>query len=222
MRYTEEELRRKLRLYFVMGSNNCLKDPEIVLQAAIDGGVTLFQFREKGTGAKEGLEKIQLAKKLQAICKQNGVPFIVNDDLELALEIDADGIHIGQEDEDPRKVREMIGDRILGISAHNLDEANKAIVQGANYLGVGPMYETVTKKDIREVKGPEVIIEMRKNNLTIPIVGIGGIQKDLIKPIIEAGADGIAVISAISNCNDPRGAVMELTDEIKKGIHNRW
>lgn len=215
MGYTEEELRRKLQIYFVMGSNNCLKDPEIVLQEAIDGGVTLFQFREKGIGAKEGSEKIQLAKKLQAICKQNGVPFIVNDDLELALEIDADGIHIGQEDEDPRKVREMIGDRILGISAHNLDEAYKAIEQGANYLGVGPMYETVTKKDIREVKGPEVITEMRKNNLTIPIVGIGGIQKDLIKPVIDAGADGIAVISAVSKSEDPKEAVMELTDEIK-------
>ncbi len=215
MRYTEEEIRRKLQLYFVMGSNNCLKDPEIVLQEAIDGGVTFFQFREKGPGAKEGSEKIQLAKKLQAICKQNGVPFVVNDDLELALEIDADGIHIGQEDEDPQKVRKMIGDRILGISAHNLDEAHNAITQGANYLGVGPMYETVTKKDIREVKGPEVIVEMRKNNLTIPIVGIGGIQKGLIKPIIEAGADGVAVISAISNSEDPREAVMELTEEIK-------
>lgn len=215
MRYTEEELRRKLRLYFVMGSNNCLKDPEIVLQEAIAGGITLFQFREKGNGAKEGSEKIKLAKKLQLICRQNGVPFIVNDDLELALEIDADGIHIGQEDEDPQKVREMIGDKILGISAHNLNEANKAIAQGANYLGVGPMYDTITKKDIREVKGPEVIIEMRKNNLTIPIVGIGGIQKGLIKPVMEAGADGIAVISAISSSENPREAVIELTDEIK-------
>lgn len=215
MRYTEEELRKKLRFYFVMGSNNCLKDPEIVLQEAIEGGVTLFQFREKGTGAKEGLEKIQLAKKLQAICKQNGVPFIVNDDLDLALEIDADGIHIGQEDEDPLMVRKMIGDKILGISAHNLEEANKAFSLGANYLGVGPMYETTTKKDIREVKGPEVIVELRENNLTIPIVGIGGIQKGLIKAVIEAGADGVAVISAISNSENPRGAAKELLEETK-------
>lgn len=215
MSYTEEELRKKLRLYFVMGSNNCLKDPEAVLQAAIDGGVTFFQFREKGNGAKEGSEKKQLAKKLQAICKQYGIPFIVNDDLDLALEIDADGVHIGQEDEDPQKVRKMIGDKILGISAHNLDEANKALAQGANYLGVGPMYETTTKKDIREVKGPEVIVELRENNITVPIVGIGGIHKGLIKPVIDAGADGVAVISAISNSEKPREAVMELLEEMK-------
>lgn len=215
MRYTEEELRKKLQLYFVMGSNNCLKDPEIVLREAIDGGITLFQFREKGIGAKEGSEKIKLARKLQAICRQKGIPFIVNDDLELALEIEADGIHIGQEDEDPLNVKKMIGDKILGISAHNLEEANKALAQGANYLGVGPMYETTTKKDIREVKGPEVIIELRENNLSIPIVGIGGIQKGLIKPVIEAGADGVAVISAISSSENPRKAVLELLEEIK-------
>lgn len=215
MRYTEEELRKKLQLYFVMGSNNCLKDPEIVLREAIDGGITLFQFREKGIGAKEGSEKIKLARKLQAICRQKGIPFIVNDDLELALEIEADGIHIGQEDEDPLNVKKMIGDKILGISAHNLEEANKALAQGANYLGVGPMYETTTKKDIREVKGPEVIIELRENNLSIPIVGIGGIQKGLIKPVIEAGADGVAVISAISRSENPRKAVLELLEEIK-------
>ncbi|HHW38142.1 MAG TPA: thiamine phosphate synthase [Bacillales bacterium] len=215
MRYTEGELRKKLQLYFVMGSNNCLKDPETVLKEAIDGGITFFQFREKGNGAKEGSEKVQLAKKLQAICKQNGVPFIVNDDLELALEIDADGIHIGQEDEDPQKVRKMVGDKILGVSAHNLAEANKAIAQGANYLGVGPMYETTTKKDIREVKGPEVIVALRENNITIPIVGIGGIQKGLIKPVITAGADGVAVISAISSSEYPKEAVKDLLDEMK-------
>ncbi|MEC1720938.1 thiamine phosphate synthase [Schinkia azotoformans] len=215
MRYSEEELRKKLQLYFVMGSNNCLKDPEIVLQEAIEGGITFFQFREKGTHAKKGSEKIKLAKKLQAICKQNGIPFIVNDDLELALEIDADGIHIGQEDEDPLKVRKMIGDKLLGISVHNLNEANQALAQGANYLGVGPMYETTTKKDIREVKGPEVIVELRENNLTVPIVGIGGIQKGLIKPVIEAGADGVAVISAISNSENPREAVKDLLEEMK-------
>lgn len=214
MRYNEEQLRKRLQLYFVMGSNNCNIDPCLVLREAIAGGITLFQFREKGAGAKVGQDKKVLALKLQDICRQKGVPFIVDDDLELALEIDADGIHIGQEDEDAEKVRERIGDKILGISAHNLAEAKAAILQGADYLGVGPMFATTTKKDIREVKGPNIIMEMRENNISIPIVGIGGIKKGLIQSVIKAGADGVAVISSISNHSHPRQAAKELLDEM--------
>jgi len=214
MRYKAEELRKKLHLYFIMGSNNCKKDPGVVLQEAIAGGITMFQFREKGAGAKTGHEKIELAKELQAICKLNKIPFIVNDDLELAMAIDADGIHIGQEDENPDIVRKKIGNKILGISAHNLKEAQNALIHGADYLGVGPMYETSTKKDIREVKGPEVITTMRENNINVPIVGIGGIKRGLINSVMMAGADGVAVISAISNSDHPSLAVMELLEEM--------
>lgn len=213
MRYKAEDLRKKLQLYFVMGSNNCINDPLDVLQEAIKGGITLFQFREKGTGAKEGQEKLELAKQLQSVCKHNGIPFIVNDDLELALEIDADGVHIGQEDDDPRKVREIIGDKILGISAHNVEEAKKALTDGADYLGVGPMYKTITKKDIREVKGPDAIAKMREHDITAPIVGIGGIKSGFISNVISAGADGVAVISAISNSGNPLQAAAQLLKE---------
>lgn len=208
-------LKEKLKLYFVMGSVNCLKDPAEVLQEAILGGITLFQFREKGDGAKTGIEKIEFAKKLQAICKQHDIPFIVNDDVDLALEIDADGVHIGQEDEDPLKVRKKIGSKILGISAHNLEEAKKAIEQGADYLGVGPMYFTSTKTDIREVKGPDVIKIIRMNNIHLPIVGIGGIKQNLARNVIKAGADGVAVISAISQSADPKLAAKELLREVE-------
>lgn len=213
MRYKAEDLRKKLQLYFVMGSNNCINDPLDVLQEAIKGGITLFQFREKGTGAKEGQEKLELAKQLQSVCKHNGIPFIVNDDFELALEIDADGVHIGQEDDNPRKVREIIGDKILGISAHNVEEAKKALTDGADYLGVGPMYKTITKKDIREVKGPDVIAKMREHDITAPIVGIGGIKSGFISNVISAGADGVAVISAISNSGNPLQAAAQLLKE---------
>lgn len=215
MRYNVEELRKKLQLYFIMGSNNCKKEPVVVLKEAVAGGITMFQFREKGAGAKTGQEKIELAKELQAICKINNIPFIINDDLELAIAIDADGIHIGQEDEDPEIVRKQIGNKILGISAHNLEEAQNALLKGADYLGVGPMYETKTKKDIREVKGPHVITNLRKNKINVPIVGIGGIKRGLINGVIKAGADGVAVISAISDSDNPRQAVMELLEEIK-------
>ncbi|NSL50622.1 thiamine phosphate synthase [Calidifontibacillus erzurumensis] len=215
MNLSEKRIKESLKLYFVMGSVNCLKDPATVLQEAIAGGITLFQFREKGNGAKTGYEKISLAKKLQAICKQHDIPFIVNDDIDLALQIDADGVHIGQEDEDPLKVRKKIGSKILGISAHNLEEAQKAIEHGADYLGVGPMYFTSTKTDIREVKGPEVIKIIRMNDIQIPIVGIGGIKQNLARNVIKAGADGVAIISAISQSPDPKLAAKQLLNEVE-------
>lgn len=221
MKYSREDIRKRLKLYFVMGSNNCIDNPVDVLEAAIAGGITLFQFREKGIGSMNGLEKIELAIKLQSICKRHAIPFIVNDDVDLAIEIDADGVHIGQEDENPIYVRERMGDRILGISVHNVLEAEKAVGHGADYVGVGPMYQTTTKKDIRDVKGPSIIAEIRNHAIHLPIVGIGGIQGGLVQHVIEAGADGVAVISAISQANQPQEATKKLLDEVEHSIQER-
>ncbi|WP_078549032.1 thiamine phosphate synthase [Litchfieldia alkalitelluris] len=209
-----ESLKKTLKLYFVMGSPNCDRDPREVLREAIAGGVTLFQFREKGKGALEGLEKKQLAQDLQQICQENNVPFIVNDDVDLAIEIGADGVHIGQEDEPVSEVRAKIGKLILGVSAHDLEEALYAIEKGADYIGVGPMYETKTKEDARDVMGPNMIKEMREAGLVLPIVGIGGIGTGLIRPVIEAGADGVAVVSAISKSVDSKSAAEVLSVEL--------
>lgn len=205
--------REHLTLYFVMGSVNCHNDPKEVLKEAIAGGITLFQFREKGAGSFIGDEKFKLAKDLQSICKQHNIPFIVNDDVELALELDADGVHIGQEDGDASVVRKKIGSKILGISTHNVKEAKKAKQIGADYIGVGPMYETNTKEDTEEVRGAIVIQEIREAGITLPLVAIGGIKKGLVEPIAKAGADGIAVISAISKASDPKKAANELLSE---------
>ncbi|QOR67372.1 thiamine phosphate synthase [Cytobacillus suaedae] len=205
-----------LELYFVLGSPNCNRDPRHVLREAIEGGITLFQFREKGIGSLEDSEKLDLAKDLLSICREHQIPFIVNDDLELALEIDADGVHIGQEDESATRVREKIGDKILGVSAHNVEEALAAVKAGADYIGVGPMYETTTKTDIKEVKGPEVIGLIREAGVTLPIVGIGGISKGKVEAVIKAGADGVAVISAISKADSPLKSAQELLSEVKK------
>jgi thiamine-phosphate pyrophosphorylase len=196
--------REQLQLYLVMGSQNSFDEPAHVLKAAIEGGVTLFQFREKGEHAKKGAERKQLARQLQVICKQHGVPFIVNDDVELAIELDADGVHIGQDDGNPEEVRKKIGDKILGISTHSVEEAKAAVAQGADYIGVGPMYHTVTKADIEEVRGPIVIQEIRAAGISLPLVGIGGITSERITAIIEAGADGVALISAISKSENPK------------------
>ncbi|MBO8155527.1 MAG: thiamine phosphate synthase [Bacillaceae bacterium] len=208
--------RQQLRLYFVMGSQNCEQSPEQTIKKAIKGGITCFQFREKGNGAKTGREKLDLALRLKKICQNHHIPFIVNDDVDLALEIEADGVHIGQEDEPAEYVRQKIGDKILGISAHNIGEARQAAMMGADYLGVGPMFPTKTKKDIRKVRGPKVIQEIRNAGITLPITGIGGINSENLEQVLRAGADGIAVISAISQSQNPEKKTLHISTQIKK------
>nr|WP_213260859.1 thiamine phosphate synthase [Polycladospora coralii] len=206
-----------LSLYLILGSQNCKYAPEFVLQEAIRGGVTMFQFREKGESALPYREKRDLAKRLQQICQNNDIPFIVNDDIELTRELNADGIHIGQDDRPLKDVRAWFPDKIVGVSAHDVGEASKAMREGADYLGVGPMYHTDTKPDIELVKGPAVIQAMRKSGIQIPIVGIGGITHANAEAVLRAGADGIAVISAITKDQDPyQAAQMFCTDKTKR------
>lgn len=207
---SSDQIRQLLKVYFIMGSTNCVKNPLEVVREAISGGITLFQFREKGHGALVGDEKLEFVKKIQAICKEHEVPFIVNDDIDLALAIDADGVHIGQEDENANAVRKKIGKKILGVSAHNIEEAQKAIEAGADYLGVGPMYPTSTKTDVRAVQGPTIIQQLRNHGFEIPIVGIGGITANNAASVMAAGADGVSVITAISKAN----SVVEATKEL--------
>lgn len=209
-RISSSRMRELLQVYFVMGSPNCKKSPESTLVEALQGGITLFQFREKGTGSIAVVERLELALRLQQICREQGVPFIINDDVNLALAIDADGVHIGQDDEDAAKVRERIGDKILGVSAHSTVEARKAQAQGADYIGVGPIYPTKSKEDAHEVQGPEMIETMRTQGLDIPIVGIGGITSVNAARVLKAGADGVAVISAISHADDIAESVRQL------------
>lgn len=210
-----EEMRSKLQLYFIMGSTNCKQDPEKVLLDAIDGGITMFQFREKGEGALIGTEKMNLAQKLQNRCKEHAIPFIVNDDIELALALNADGVHIGQDDEDASTVRKKLGEgKLVGVSAHTLMEVKKAIADGADYIGAGPIYPTLTKADAEPVKGTSLIEEVRKSGIRIPIVGIGGINEGNARAVIEAGADGVSVITAISLAADVSGS----SSALKKAV----
>lgn len=200
-------VRRRLRLYFVAGSADCDGAPERVLDAAIRGGITAFQFRNKGEGALRGEAAWRTAVALRERCRKAGILFIVNDDPELALRLDADGVHVGQDDESPESVRSKLGrGKIIGVSAHNVEEARLAVKQGADYLGVGPMYETKTKPDAEPVCGPEMIRRMRDAGIRLPVVGIGGITPERAPLVLKAGADGVAVISAISRAADPMQA----------------
>ncbi|MFJ5716384.1 thiamine phosphate synthase [Neobacillus sp. NPDC093127] len=205
-----KDLREALSVYFIMGSTNCRKNPKQVLEEAIAGGITLFQFREKGEGALTGVEKRALAKELQAICQEHQIPFIVNDDIELALEIEADGVHIGQEDEPVKLVRERIGDKILGVSVHTNEEAMIALRDGADYFGIGPVFPTKTKLDAKPSRGTTLIQALRNEGYTVPIVGIGGITSENAASVIKAGADGVSVITAISQADSPMDAARVL------------
>lgn len=209
-----DKMRDLLNVYFIMGSTNCVSEPTRILEQAIKGGITIFQYREKGKGAYTGDKKYHFAKQLQTICKENNIPFIVNDDIELALQLDADGIHIGQDDASAKEVRQKIGDKILGVSTHNLVEVKKAIDDGADYVGIGPIYPTKSKEDARTPQGTSLINEVRINGMKIPIVGIGGITSENAAPIIKSGGDGVAVISEISLAKDPKENAIKLVQAI--------
>ena len=213
-----DKMSKLLQVYFIMGSNNCIKDPLAVLKEALDGGVTLFQFREKGEGALTGEKRLQFAKEVQALCKEYGVPFIVNDDVELAIELDADGVHVGQDDEGITSVREKMGDKIIGVSTHTIEEARWAIENGADYLGVGPIFPTSTKKDTKAVQGTKGLAHFREQGIMIPIVGIGGITIENTASVIEAGADGVSIISAISLAESAYESTKELVEEVSKSL----
>ncbi|WP_042200701.1 thiamine phosphate synthase [Paenibacillus camerounensis] len=216
MQDRDEYIRRVLKLYFIMGSANCRLSPAETLTQAINGGITLFQFREKGPGALTGAAAVRLGRQLQAVCRAHGIPFIVNDDIGLAETLDADGVHVGQEDEPAGSIRRRLGtDKIVGVSAHTPEEARQAIADGADYLGVGPVYPTSSKDDARAVQGTQVIEQLRLSGFGIPLVGIGGITADNVAPVIRAGADGISVISAISAAAEVKEAASRLLNAVR-------
>ncbi|QOS76958.1 thiamine phosphate synthase [Paenibacillus sp. JNUCC31] len=211
-----EAVRHAMQVYLVMGSVNTTRDPVEVLRQAIAGGITLFQFREKGTGALIGEARITLAMRLRELCSQHGIPFIVNDDVELAVAVEADGVHVGQDDTDAALVRARIGEgRMLGVSAHAVEEARRAVQAGADYLGVGPMYPTRSKADAHAVLGPAGVAELRAAGIAVPVVGIGGITPDTTAAVMAAGADGVAVISAIAGAADVRAAAAQFAAAVQ-------
>ncbi|WP_018932057.1 thiamine phosphate synthase [Gracilibacillus lacisalsi] len=196
-----------LQVYFILGSNNMEQDPLYVLEEALKGGITLFQFREKGYGALTGQDKKQLAIEMKKLCHQYDIPFLVNDDVDLALEIEADGVHVGQEDMSIQEVRKIVpSDWLVGVSSTNVQEAVQAKNDGADYIGVGPIFSTNTKNDAKKPIGAEGLREIRDNVGDLPIVAIGGIQLGHVIELMRAGADGVSVISAISQSPNPESA----------------
>ncbi len=203
-----------LKLYFICGTTTCLgKDLYTVVEDALKGGITLFQFREKGEGALEGSEKVELAIKLQDLCKKYNVPFIVNDDIELALEIDADGVHVGQDDLGVDEIRKLMPDKIIGLSIGNEEELKQSKVEYVDYVGVGPVYVTQSKDDAGGAIGYEGLELMRRFLPQMPLVAIGGIQTQHIKDVMKTNVDGVSIISAISYSDNIEKTVREMIEQ---------
>lgn len=186
-----------------------LKD---VVRQSLDGGVTLLQLREKNLDDEAFLQE---AIEIKELCRQYNVPFIVNDNVDIALKMDADGVHVGQSDMEAGRVREKLGpDKIIGVSAGSLEEALRAEQAGADYLGVGAVFPTGSKDDAVEV--PHSVLREICSAVKIPVVAIGGITKDNICELKGSGIAGISVISAIYAQPDIKAAAEKLKEETEK------
>lgn len=182
-----------------------------IAASAIEGGIEVLQIREKELSADQFMLK---AKPIRALCREKGVDFIINDYLDLAIALDADGLHVGQDDLAGSEARKSLGEnKMIGISASSIEEVKTALENGADYLGIGAIYPTSTKLDAGEAVTPSFIGEVRELT-TIPIVGIGGIGHGKAKPVILAGGDAVAVVSAICLADDPAFAAKTLKEEV--------
>jgi thiamine-phosphate pyrophosphorylase len=182
-----------------------------VLEATIAGGCRMVQLRDKEWPSGR---LWPLAERLRDRCRAAGVTFIVNDRLDLALAVDADGVHLGQEDLPPDRARRLLRPgMVLGLSTHSEAQARAARAAGADYIAVGSMFPTPTKLDF-ELVGPDLIRKLR-GDIRVPLIGIGGITHDNVAEVIRAGADGVAVISAVCAAADPRAATGRFLDLIR-------
>lgn len=208
MRFTKDEIRQAMLLYAVT-DQSWLKEGQTLLSVCGDvlkNGATFLQIREKDLD--ETAFEAEAAK-LKALCEKHRVPYVVNDSVEIALHIDADGVHVGQSDIKGRDIRSLIGpDKILGISAGTVEEAIAAESAGADYIGVGAVFGTSTKKNARNL----TVEKLREisNAVSIPVVAIGGIHGRNLMDLRGSGVDGVAVVSAIFAAEDPGKAAKEL------------
>lgn len=209
MKLSKEEIKNSMLLYAVtdrywLGEETLLSQVE----KAIKGGATFIQLREKNLDHDSFLKE---AIEIQKLCKQYKVPFVVNDDVDIALTMDADGVHVGQSDMEAQDVREKIGpDKIIGVSAQTVEQAVLAEKRGADYLGVGAVFPTGSKDDADDVSFDT--LKAICQAVSIPVVAIGGISRNNVMELKGSGIDGIAVISAIFAQKDIEKATAELRD----------
>lgn len=207
MKLNKAELSKALCLYAVT-DRHWLKNESLssVVEKAIKGGTTFVQLREKNCGDEEFL---RIAFEVKDVCKKYGVPFVINDNVKVAAECGADGVHVGQSDMNAVNVREIVGeDAILGVSAQTVEQALLAEKQGADYLGVGAVFATSSKDDADSVS--REMLKAICDAVKIPVVAIGGINLSNVGELSGTGICGVSVISAIFGADDVENAAREM------------
>ncbi len=209
---------RKLdfHLYAITGEQFHPGRPMIeVMEQAILGGVDIVQFRDKSPDKEKLYVK---AKQLRELTRKHGVPFIVNDHIDIAIAVDADGIHLGQDDVPLQEARKLIGEhRFIGISTHRIEEAREAERGGADYIGVGPVYPTKSKIDVVAPVTTSYVREVAAE-IQIPWVAIGGIKLHNVHEVLAAGATKICAISEIVGAEDVRGVCAAFRQQIREAV----
>ena len=212
MRLNKEDL-----LLYAVTDRRWLKEGETLVtrtEEAIDGGVTFVQLREKDLD-EENFERE--GRELKELCRKRGVPFVINDNVELAAKLDADGVHVGQSDMEALDVRRIIGgDKILGVSAQTVEQAVTAEKHGADYLGVGAVFPTGSKDDAAEVSYDT--LKAICAAVKIPVIAIGGITEDNVTELSKSGICGIAVISALYAKEDIKSAAQRLRKNTEAAV----
>jgi thiamine-phosphate pyrophosphorylase len=191
-----------------------------IVEAAVAGGVDIVQLREKDRSARE---RYHLGRKLREVTRDADVTFVVNDRIDIAQAVDADGVHLGNEDLPVAVARDQLGDdALVGRSVSFVETARRAQKAGADYLSAGSVYETGSKDDIEDDEheiGPDRVADI-VDAVDIPVVGIGGVTADNAAPVVEAGADGVAVITEIARADDPEAATRELGEVVTQARRN--
>ena len=176
------------------------------VESALKGGATCVQLREKHLGDEDFLRE---AIEIHALCQRYGVPLFINDNVEVAIRCHAEGVHVGQSDMEAAQVRQRVGENMMiGVSAHTVEEARRAVAHGADFLGVGAVFATSTKTDV-DVLPRQTLIDIC-NAVDVPVVAIGGIHKENILQLKGTGVDGVALVSAIFAADDIESECKEL------------
>lgn len=210
------KLDRKSLLLYAVTDRAWLQERKLAedVEKALIGGATFVQLREKDASFEEFVEQ---AKEVKEVCKKYNVPFVINDNIEVALAVDADGVHVGQSDMETGSVREKLGkDKIIGVSTRTVEEALLAQERGADYLGVGAMFQTSTKLDAADVTFDE--LKAICGAVKIPIVAIGGINNHNVAELGGTGIDGVAVVSAIFAAVDIPKATSEMKQKLESVV----
>jgi thiamine-phosphate pyrophosphorylase len=210
----KRELLMDIDFYLVTDSGLSKKGTLSDVQDAVFSGCKIVQYREKNKSTKEMISE---ALQIKAICGDDAI-FLVNDRIDVALAVDADGVHIGQDDMPIGVAREILGaDKIIGLTVHDIHEAIEAENSGADYVGLSPIFDTATKSDAGKGIGTGRIMDV-KNAISIPIVAIGGINKENCRDVIENGADSLVAISAVVCSDDVQRETKEFIATIRETL----